>query len=415
MSSKSMIYTLRHLKGNPKVSILTEPLWYIPFSLYIPYVTIYMRALGISQIQIGYILTIGMISQVIFSLLGGVITDKFGRRKTTFWFDVISWVIPTFIWAISQNVWYFIIAAIINGAWRVTAISWTCLFVEDAEESQLVSLFSWIHIAGMLSAFFAPIAGILISRYTLIPTVRGIYIFTSISMMIKFLLLYRFSTETRTGLERMAATAGQSWGSMLTGYLDTIKHILTSKKTMFVVTMMLLIGIVTTVTGSFWGVIVTERLNIDPSYVALITTVKSLVMIAFYFIVLPRVKVALFQKPLLIGLLVFMGAQVLLVSGSENGLLIVVLSVIMEGVSLSLVNPLLDSLQVTMINRQERARIVAVLYTVVILFTAPFGTLAGYLSEMDQRLPFVMNMAVLFVAIVMLLAYGQRHTESNEA
>lgn len=415
MSSKSMIYTLRHLKGNPKVSILTEPLWYIPFSLYIPYVTIYMRALGISQIQIGYILTIGMISQVIFSLLGGVITDKFGRRKTTFWFDVISWVIPTFIWAISQNVWYFIIAAIINGAWRVTAISWTCLFVEDAEESQLVSLFSWIHIAGMLSAFFAPIAGILISRYTLIPTVRGIYILTSISMMIKFLLLYRFSTETRTGVERMAATAGQSWGSMLTGYLDTIKHILTSKKTMFVVTMMLLIGIVTTVTGSFWGVIVTERLNIDPSYVALITTVKSLVMIAFYFIVLPRVKVALFQKPLLIGLLVFMGAQVLLVSGSENGLLIVVLSVIMEGVSLSLVNPLLDSLQVTMINRQERARIVAVLYTVVILFTAPFGTLAGYLSEMDQRLPFVMNMVVLFVAIVMLLAYGLRHTESTEA
>ncbi len=61
-----MFHTLMHLKGNPRVCIYTEPLWSIPYNLFIPYAAIFMRALGVTQIQIGYIITIGMISQVIF-------------------------------------------------------------------------------------------------------------------------------------------------------------------------------------------------------------------------------------------------------------------------------------------------------------------------------------------------------------
>ncbi len=236
MNQRSMFHTLMHLKGNPRVCIYTEPLWSIPYNLFIPYAAIFMRALGVTQIQIGYIITIGMISQVIFSLLGGIITDKLGRKRTTFIFDVISWGIPTFIWAISQNVTYFIVAAIINGVWRVTLISWTCLLVEDTEDSKLVSLFSWVHITGMLSVVVAPLTGLFITRFDLIPTIRGIYIFAFISMMVKFVILNKVATETERGKRRMAETKHQSWKVMLTGYGQTIRHIMTTGKTLFVIT-----------------------------------------------------------------------------------------------------------------------------------------------------------------------------------
>lgn len=76
-----MVDTLLKLKGNPRACVYTEPLWGIPFNLYGPYVSIYMYSLGVNDAQIGLIVSIGMIFQIIFALLSGAITDKLGRKK----------------------------------------------------------------------------------------------------------------------------------------------------------------------------------------------------------------------------------------------------------------------------------------------------------------------------------------------
>lgn len=409
MITNSMFKTLVNLKGNARASIFTEPLWNIPYNLYIPYATIYMRALGVTQVQIGLVITIFMIFQVIFSLLGGVITDKIGRKKTTFIFDCLSWGIPTFLWAISDNIYYFVIAAAINGMYRVTAISWTCLFVEDAKESQLLSLFSWIHITGMITAFVAPLTGLFINRFDLIPTIRGIYIFAFISMMAKFIILNIYAKETEVGKIRMEETKNESWLSMLKGYARTIRHIMDTSQTIYVVGIMVIMSIVSTINTNFWGILVTERLGVDASYIGLLAGIKSMCMILFYFFVLPKIHVNRFRKPLLIGLVTFIFGQVAIITVGGYGFLFIIVSLLLEGISLSLINPLLDSLQVTLIDKAERARIVAVLYTVVILMTAPFGSLAGLLSSIDQRLPFVLNIVLVVVGIVITLVYGNKH------
>src|SRR5690606_27370498 len=164
-----MVDTLLNLEGNPRACVYTEPLWGIPFNLYAPYVSIYMYSLGVNDVQIGLITSIGMVFQIVFALLGGAITDKLGRKRTTFIFDIISWSIPCLIWAFAQNFTYFLIAAIINSVWRVTANSWMCLLVEDAKEEQLVHIYAWVHIAGLLAAFFAPIAGIFVGKFEVVP------------------------------------------------------------------------------------------------------------------------------------------------------------------------------------------------------------------------------------------------------
>ena len=70
-----LVQTFRELKGNPKWSICTEPLWFIPYSLFIPFQTLYMRKLGLSSVEIGTTVTVGFILQMFFALIGGVITD----------------------------------------------------------------------------------------------------------------------------------------------------------------------------------------------------------------------------------------------------------------------------------------------------------------------------------------------------
>src|SRR5689334_23667074 len=112
-----------------------------------------MLAIGVSKEQIGLIASIAAGFQVVLALLSGVITDKFGRRRTTLIFDILSWSVPALISAIAQNFWYFLIAALVNSVWRITHNSWTCLLVEDAEKDQLVDIFSLIAIANLMVGF----------------------------------------------------------------------------------------------------------------------------------------------------------------------------------------------------------------------------------------------------------------------
>ncbi|HPD42449.1 MAG TPA: MFS transporter, partial [Anaerolineae bacterium] len=189
MKSHPLLLTLRRLRGNARGCVLTEPLWGIPFNLYAPYASLYMLAFGLDDRQIGLFASIGMFVQVIWTVLSGAITDKLGRKRTTLIFDLISWSVPTLIWAIAQNATYFLIAAIVNATWRVTHNSWNCLLVEDTDADLLVDIYSWIYIAGLLAAFVAPATGLFVGRFGLVPTVRALYLLAFVMMTAKFIIL----------------------------------------------------------------------------------------------------------------------------------------------------------------------------------------------------------------------------------
>ena len=167
-----LVETWFNLRGNPKACVWTEPLWGLSMNLCLPYSSVYMSALGLKDDKIGLIATAYMLSQVIFAFLSGPITDKLGRRKTTAVFDFFAWCVPCLIWMRAENFWFFFIAALFNGAMKVPTNSWDCLMVEDAEKSQITRIYSLVIVCGHLSALFAPISSILVSRLTLLPAVR---------------------------------------------------------------------------------------------------------------------------------------------------------------------------------------------------------------------------------------------------
>ena len=101
LNNHSLITTLKNLGGNPRGCVYTEPLWGIPFNLYSPYASIYMLALGLSDKQIGLIVSISWGFQIVLALLSGVVTDKLGRRRTTLIFDILSWGVPALISALA--------------------------------------------------------------------------------------------------------------------------------------------------------------------------------------------------------------------------------------------------------------------------------------------------------------------------
>jgi MFS family permease len=397
----SLITTLKSLRGNPRGCVYNEPLWGIPYFLYSPYVSIYMLALGLTDTQIGMIVSISWGLQVIFALFGGVITDKLGRRLTTLIFDIISWTIPSLISAIAQNFWYFLIAGVINSVWRITHNSWSCLLVEDADKDQLVDIYSWIYIAVTLSGFVAPLAGLLIGAFSLIPTVRGLYLFAAIMFTVKAIITYRMTTETQQGLIRMHETRGQSIFSALGEYRGIFQAILRTPQTLYTAGIMLIVSITTVISGSFWGIIVTEKLHIPNEHLALFPFVRSAVILFFFFAIMPRLNKMHFKLPMTIGFLGFVISQLILITAPDQSYVFLVVSVFLEACCFAAVSPLVDKMVVLNIDAKERARIQSIMYVGIILITSPFGWIAGTLSTLDKSLPFVLNIA-LFVMGAML-------------
>jgi len=399
----SLITTLKSLRGNPRGCVYTEPIWGIPYFLYLPYVSIYMLALGLSDTQIGSILSISWGFQVVLALFSGVITDKLGRRLTTLIFDIVSWTIPSLISAIAQNYWYFLVAGIINSVWRVTHNSWNCLLVEDADKDQLVDIYTWIYISVTLSGFVAPLAGLLIGAFSLIPTVRGLYFFAAIMFTIKATITYRMTEETAQGKIRMEETRNQNIFSALSEYRGIFQGLLRTPQTLYTAGIMLVVSISTLISGGFWGIIVTQKLHIPDENLAVFQFIRSAVILVFFFVIMPRINKTHFKVPMALGFLGFIASQLILITAPDQSYLFIIISVFLEACCFAAVSPLVDRMVVLTIDPQERARIQSILYVGIILITSPFGWIAGTLSGIDKIYPFILNIALF--AIGATLAY----------
>lgn len=418
MRSHPLLLTLRRLRGNARGCVLTEPLWGIPFNLYAPYASIYMLAFGLNDRQIGFLASVGMAIQVIWTLLSGAITDKLGRKRTTFLFDFLAWSIPTLIWAIAQNYTYFLVAAVVNATWRVTHNSWNLLLVEDTDPELLVDIYSWVYIAGLLAAFVAPATGLFVGRFGLVPTVRALYILAFVMMTAKFIILNAMVTEPQQGIVRMQETRHEHLLSVLQGSGPVLREILHTPATLYIAGLMILLNIASSIRGTFWSILAAEELHISTSTIALYPFVKSIMMLIFFFLVMPRLQQGRAHRPMLFGLAGLIVSQIILILTPPGNYLILFLSTALEGFSVPAAYTMLDALTVTTVNAIERARIMALLNLAVILGSSPFGWIGGELSALNRRLPFVL-VTVIFVlsGLLTLLASraAARRSNSNEA
>jgi hypothetical protein len=374
-----------------------------------------MLALGLSDKQIGLTVSISWGFQIFLALLSGVVTDKLGRRLTTLIFDILAWSVPALISAVAQNFWYFLAAGIINSIWRIPLNSWTCLMVEDADQDQLVDIYTWVYIANQLVGFVAPLTGILIGIYSLVPTMRGLYFFAAIMFTVKAVVTYQMTQETAQGKIRLHETRHQCVISVLGEYKGVFYDLLHSPQTLYTAGIMLMLSISSIISGSFWAIIVTEKLHIPAQNLAIFPFVKSAIMLLFFFMVMPRLNKLHYQLPLTIGFIGFVIRQILLITAPVQGYFFLLVSVFLEACSFAAVSPLVDKMVVLTVDPKERARIQSILYVGIILLSSPFGWIAGTLSEVDKNLPFALNISLFVIGAVLAYLAGKASQEREKA
>ena len=374
LRSHPLMQVLADNPGNPRTLVLIEPLWGIPYNLLAPFTTLYMYTQGITDVQIGLILSIGMVVQVFFSFFGGILSDKLGRKFTTMLGDFFGWAMACLVWAVSNNFWLFLLAAVLNCFEQINQTAWYCLLIEDAHPKDLVNIYTWVNIGGLVAIFFAPLSGLFVNAYSVVPVVRVLYFLFSLTMVAKTLITFKFCRETRQGRIRRAETKGVSVLHMLGEYRQLIPRLLRDKGVLKAVAVSVILYIANMVNTTFFSLYVTQRLGLSENYLAFFPILNAAVMPA-------------------------------------GGLGFVLFYVFAAAVAAALVNPRKDALLQLSLNAQERARLNALIMASTIALSSPFGYLTGWLSSLDRRLPFAFNLLLFLAAMLVIGRIQDPQTE----
>ncbi len=412
-----LIRTLVDLRGNPRACVYTEPMWGLSMNLCLPYASVYMLAFGMNDVQVGIVTSIYMFSQMIFAFLSGAIIDKMGRRKSTAIFDFLAWSIPCLIWAFSQGFWFFVVAALLNGTMKITTVSWDCLLIEDAPRDKITQIYSLVIIAGNLSALFAPISSILVSKLTMVPAIRILYINAFIIMTAKLIILFKFSTETAVGKIKRESTQNISWSGLLSGYKSAIHKMITSRGTIFAVIISILVEIVGMLGITFWQIIASRRIGVPDTLLPIFPMVKNILSIFLFFTVISRINQRRLKWPLYGGFLSsIIGCVLLILITKTNvlGYVILVISLIFEALGGAVLHTLRESLVAIHVDPVERSGIMALLQTTVMLVSVPFGYIGGLLSDISRVLPFVLSIALLMLGLLATALFYNHISDKNE-
>ena len=415
LSRNTTLVFLKSLKGNPRYCVITEPLWSIPWALYFPFFTLYMFYLGLEDADIGVLISIGLFMQMFTALLGGVLTDKFGRRIVTFAADLVSWSIPTLIWAFAQDFRWFLAAVIFNSFWQVSGVSWQCILVEDAPPDKIVQLYNLIYIAGLLAVFFAPISGYFIGVYSLVPVVRVLFGIASVSMTLKFIIFYLYSTETGQGKIRLKETAGVPIKKLLGEYGGVLKQILKTPATWRVLILITLIHIQQMTSGNFFALYVTQDLALPEQFLTIFPILRAAIMLVFFLGIQDRLNRFPQYAVMLVGLGLYISGFVLLILTPPGVISLLVIFTAMDACAAASLLPRRDALLFKNVDPAERARITSLLTVIMLGVASPFGIIIGRLSGIDRRIPFTVCVGLfLLMGVIVSMERKKGKDVGNE-
>jgi len=368
-----------------------------------------MKELGLTEEQIGLIASLGFASSTISSLIGGPITDKLGRKKTSLIFDIVSWSCSMLIWAFSQNIWFFLAAALVNGMGKIVFVSWTCLVVEDASNDEKVSCFTILNMISLVCGVFTPVAGLLVKLIGLVPALRLLYFLGFISMTAMFFIRNAWVNETALGRRIMEEHGSFTIAQRVADYLDALRYLASKPQAI----LLLFVNILTNFSigiNIYYAIYIKEKLLIDQSLVSILPGVASIVMIISVVFVIPRLKGKDLVNNLILGFSITTAGWLIFIITPAGNLVQLIVSSAVTALGTSIINPFRDTAWNNSIGEKERAKIFSFGQTLVSLALIPSGMFAASMYRINPVYPFAF-IALIFAACLLMAAVVRKKIE----
>lgn len=411
------MFGLSRLPKNARGCLLYEPLFLIPYSMFSTYATIYMFEMGMSEMAIGWVTTLTLLVQVFSSFISGYLTDRLGRKRALLYFDVLSWTVGTLLWAVSQNIWFFIVAAVVNGFQRVPHTAFYCLLVEDTEPKDRTFVFSVLQFVAMLGGFFAPLGGLLVAHYGLIPGMRVMYVLACVFMTIQFVGRHFATRETEIGLRKMVETRSVGFLSGLREYKGVIRGMAENKPLLLIFGVYILFQFQLTMKGTYFFLFLVDDLKLNSGLVSIFPAVTSIIMLLSMWLLLPRLGDNRLHAVMLWGFFISLVSNLLLILPLPGMMFWLIVSTVLAAAGTMMTYPYLEAAVANAIDDENRASIFAMLSVLILLVVSPSGIIGGWAYRLDPSLPFLLIILSFAASIALLVLYkssaGCEETKPN--
>jgi MFS family permease len=406
---KDLIFSL---KGNARAMLITEPNWTIPIAWFGIYSPIYMLALGVSKLEIGLITSLAIAVQAIGTVLGGVFADKWGHKKTLIIFDSISWPVSMIIFAFAQDIWWFVVGVVINNLCYIVLPAWHCLFIEGVSKDKRANIYAVLQIALNGASLFVPIAGVIVDGLGLVTGCRIMYGMASISMILGIVYRGIKTKDTKVSEEVIKNKKSYSFKDELIKFKEAFLSIKNREELFWFSIVQILVAFALIMWNTYYPVFLTDPkgVGLTESAISIFPFIFSVVMISIIVIFIPQIKEKDFKKYLLIGTSLSIVSAFLYVFTPLYKMSFIALASILNGIWMAFFRPLSDAYSMNILTDTERARILSVFNTLIIIAVIPAAPLAGKLYTIYPRLTFIAVGIILIITLLIIkfkFSYGE--------
>lgn len=396
------------LRGNTRACVIMQPMWGIPFTLYNFYLSLYMKALGVTDRQIGLLISMGYVIGFITALFAGLIVDALGRRKSTLIFDFLAWPAMIAIFAASHEFWHFALAmALGNAALRVAGVSWTLILVEDAEGEERVAGYNYINTINIFVGVLTPLAGYLVRRLGIIAGERVLMIFAVVSMTAMVLIRHRMLRETKIGLEILADRAqyGGASKGIAVFYGRTIGALRERPRARWVLLAVILYNTFFTF-GSYnslyYAPYLTEALQLDRAVISLLGGINSAVLILVLALLIPALKPGRRWSAMFRGLSFQAASLFMFIIIPRRSLLWAAGCVVIFAYGFGLFKAFIDPLLAEVTEGKARAGLYSLMSMATMSLCTVLGLISGDLYHFRPALLYLVCLGILLASMACL-------------
>lgn len=404
--SKSISNSLRNVHPNARAALLTQPLWSILGHLFMPYLTLYMLAVGCTTKQVGMINAVGMVIGTVVALFAGWMTDRLGRRLANALGDMLCWALAALIWGLSQNVIWFIAAAFAQSFMRMSGVAWNCVLSEGTEAKYRVNIFYWFSIVQTITIFVTPLMNLVIRPFGLVPAMRGVLIGSFVILTIAITIRYNMMIELPVGIERKQASKNESPLFALKSYIPILLILKSSPVLLISILLRTLYQVHVGLRQAFLPIAVVNGMGFKDEIIGTLNFVIGAIMLLTQIVLLPKIHLLSSDKALSISFNILIVSFLILVFAPADNLALLIISTVLYAAGSVITTVLVNTSLANALPDKERAQLLSFVTVVTVAVSAPAMWLGGLLSEVPNigtRLPMLMISVLMVICLTLLL------------
>jgi len=381
------------LKGNVGVMTASWILFGIGSSLTRPYFSLYVKALGGSDIHIAIIRSISGLAALPLIIPGGYLTDALGRKRIII---PLTWTVAvlTFAYALAPDWTTLLMVSVIDSLLHFYSPALHAIIVDSLPpEIRARGVMITSIIPSIPWLIFPPIGGWLIDNYG-VKGFRIAYILNGITAISAALLRTKFLMETINKKESPTKT---SISKVITkSYIDTFKVLKkTAREVRYIIIgSIILSGLSTSAYYMYAVVYASEKLGISREMWGWYTTIGTLLSMTITTLMLPYLDKVPRKGLIATSYILFILSIFSLTYVGKDGAII---SVISSSISNTISFPAWQTYMGDIIQKEYRGRVDALTSISMEIGMLWGNMITGYLYSINSILAFQVSMAICIV------------------